>query len=96
MFESGTSHKYLGFNIDTKELEIQLTLTTHDRLNHLLRFVSEGSEKDQRRVADYAQWILYNLRFPLFLARDILDGDPTYMLAAEDIERGYGKGKPVY
>lgn len=41
-----------------------------------------GSEKDSRRIAGYAQWVLYNLQFPLFLVRDILAGDATWMLAA--------------
>lgn len=81
--EPTNSLVYLGFRIDThQQLEITITRAAHNRLYHLLRFVRQGSDKDRQRVAGYALWVLFNLRMPSFLARDILRGDPTWLLAA--------------
>lgn len=58
-------------------MTIQLTLSVHDRLVYLLRYTRQGSLEDRQRIAGYAQWILYNLRLPHFLARD-----PARVIAA--------------
>lgn len=81
-----TSLQYLGFKVDTREHTIQITLTAHSRMMHLLRYVRRGSDKDRKRIAGYANWLLYNLRFPHFLSRDITLGDPSWLKAAfEDL-----------
>lgn len=38
-------------------------------------------DKDPWRIACYTQWIFFNLQLPHFLAKDILLGDPTQVLA---------------
>lgn len=73
---------YLGFIVDTSHHTIKLTLQAYDRLVYLLRFVRKGSEKDRQRIAGYASWILFNLRWPSFLTLDILRGDPSWITAA--------------
>lgn len=80
--EPTTKLVYLGFKIDTRQMTIQLTLTAHDWLTGLLRHTRNGSLKDRQRIARYAQWILFNLRQPHFLARGTLLGDPSWVFAA--------------
>lgn len=80
---SPTTHlQYLGFKIDSLDLTIQLTLPAYDRLTHVLRFTRNGSELDRQRIRGCATWILYNLCLPIFLAADVLLGDPTWLQAA--------------
>lgn len=73
---------YLGFKLSTEDHTIKLLLGTHDRLTFLLRLVREGTDKGRERIHGFANWIVYNLRLPMFLTRDILEGDPTWLQAA--------------
>lgn len=73
---------YLGFQIDSRHHTIKLTLTAHTRMIHLLRFTRRGSDKYRQRIAGYLSWILFNLRWPHFLAADVCRGDHTWMVAA--------------
>lgn len=75
---------YLGFLINTEQHTIKLTLPAYDRMKFLLRHTRKGSDKDRQRIAGYASWILFNLRWPFFLSRDILLGDASWLLAAMD------------
>lgn len=77
-----TSLQYLGFKINSVDLTIQLTLSEFDRLQHILRYTRQGSLLDRQRIKGYATWILYNLRLPIFLAADILLGDPSWIQTA--------------
>lgn len=72
----------LGFRINTHKLTIKLQLSTFDKLFFLLRLTKQGTVKDRRRIHGFASWILYNLRLPSFLAKDILRGDPSWLQAA--------------
>lgn len=72
---------YLGFKIDNCQMTIQFILAAHDQLVYLLWYKRQGSLKDRQRIACYTQWILFNLQLPHFLAKDILLGDPTRVLA---------------
>lgn len=60
---------YLVITIDTGRM---LTLAGNDRLFCLHRYTRQGSLKDVQRVEGFAQLILFNLRLPYFLARDVL------------------------
>lgn len=77
------THKlvYLGFKIDNCQMTIQFILAAHDQLVYLLWYKRQGSLKDRQKIACYTQWILFNLQLPHFLAKDILLGDPTWVLA---------------
>lgn len=77
-----TSLTYLGFKINSVDMTIKLLLSTYDKLTHLLRFVKNGSTKDRQKIHGYNSWILYNLRLPAFLAKDILRGDASWLQAA--------------
>lgn len=44
--------------------------------------MGKGTQKDRERVHGYASWILYNLRLPSLLRKDLLRGDPSWMRAA--------------
>lgn len=46
---------------------------------HVLRYTKNGSMLDRQCIRGYATWILYNLRLPIFLAADILLGDPSWL-----------------
>lgn len=73
---------YLVFRINSSAYTIKLLLSTYDGLIHLRRFVKAGSKKDRERRHCYASWILFNLRLPSFLTKDILRGDPSWLKAA--------------
>lgn len=73
---------YLGFRVNSDRLTIKMLLATHDRLRFLLRHTRKGSEKDRERIHGFTSWVLYNLRLPLFLGRDILRGDSSWLDAA--------------
>lgn len=78
-----TTHlQYLVFKFDSLDRTIQLTLPAFNRLTHVLRYTKNGSTLDRQRIRGYATWILYNLRLPIFLAADVMLGDPTWLLAA--------------
>lgn len=73
---------YLGFKIDNYcQMTIQFILAAHDQLVYLLWYKRQGSLKDRQNIACYTQWILFNLQLPHFLAKDILLGDTTRVLA---------------
>lgn len=72
----------LGFRIDTETHTLKLTLSAYDRLRFLLRHVKNGSVKDRQRIAGYASWILFNLKWPSFFSRDLLMGDASWLTAS--------------
>lgn len=76
------SLSYLGFRINSADCTLTLEKDTITRLIRLLDYAAPGTTKDRQRIHGFATWILYNSRWPLFLALDILRGDPSWLRAA--------------
>lgn len=53
LLEPTTLLQYLAFKINSIDLTIQLTLSTFDRLTHILRYTKNGSLLGRQRIRGY-------------------------------------------
>lgn len=81
-FRPQHSLSYLGFIINSADCTLTLELQTITGLRCLLDYAAPGTVKDRQRIHGFATWVLFNSRWPLFLALDILRGEPSWLLAA--------------
>lgn len=77
-----TEIPYLGLQVNSVQTTVQILPSAHSKMRKLLAFVRPGSYKDRQRITGYVQWLLYNVRWPLFLAADIMRGETVWIDAA--------------